>query len=556
MPIPHVYLPVRPQDFTIKPFKTHKRYVVTPTDYSSSGYTVHEGVYTSLKTPVSSSKALNDPTNSFDGSYQHIIWQSINHRYYKYAYDPVATFEHPNKRYTYKNLFLSCSILSTPYHDMGEGIKPGSVEIIKGDISIRDDGNGNLYDVMYITSSYPPRYNVVAYWGFNETYKAFKYGTGTKGKQLVNYISHLYEPIEKSLAKNVNFNLGVTNNSNQNTGLEARFNGSTSNISTHHRPELNFDQTEDFSIGFFIRAPLSQSNIGGSVNSIISKKGTIRKRVFGKLPKLSPNDLLIPTPHISQSIVNESTNVYPYHFDIYNETNANSGKIRFRRSDGIKVVELTSTGSITGDYQYVSVTKSGSLLSLYVNGQLHETGSDVGSNPSNEHMLIFGSENIDYNGAFSGSLDEVRIYDKALSTTEIETLLETTTGSLYQTSVVGNVFYKTGIINISSFQPRYGRFFNTGTWQVIYRNTHTIYQNECLVRIKAGSANVTQNPTALKSANSDLFMDEVTGSLLKPYLTTIGLYGPDGSLLAIGKLGQPVQIRDDVDMNIVVRWDY
>ena len=129
MPIPHVFLPVKSSDFTVRPFKVYKRYAVTNTDYSSSGYTVHEGVYTSLKTPISSAKALNDPTNSFDGSYQHIVWQAINHRYYKRPYDPCGTFEHSNRRYTYKNLFLTASIFAAPYLDAGEGMKPGSVEV-------------------------------------------------------------------------------------------------------------------------------------------------------------------------------------------------------------------------------------------------------------------------------------------------------------------------------------------------------------------------------------------------------------------------------------------
>ena len=50
----------------------------------------------------------------------------------------------------------------------------------------------------------------------------------------------------------------------------------------------------------------------------------------------------------------------------------------------------------------------------------------------------------------------------------------------------------------------------------------------------------------------DLF---ISGTL-KPYVTTIGLYNKNYELVAVGKLAQPVQKRDDVDMNFVVRWDY
>jgi hypothetical protein len=39
-----------------------------------------------------------------------------------------------------------------------------------------------------------------------------------------------------------------------------------------------------------------------------------------------------------------------------------------------------------------------------------------------------------------------------------------------------------------------------------------------------------------------------TGSLL-PYVTEIGLYNDNCELLAVGKLGQAIQKRNDVDMN-------
>jgi hypothetical protein len=41
-----------------------------------------------------------------------------------------------------------------------------------------------------------------------------------------------------------------------------------------------------------------------------------------------------------------------------------------------------------------------------------------------------------------------------------------------------------------------------------------------------------------------------------PYITTVGLYNPQGQLLAVGKMAEPIQKRDDIDMNIVIRWDY
>lgn len=655
MPIPHVFLPVKPQDFNIKPFKVHKRYVVADTDYSSSGYTVQQAVYTSLKTPISASKAQNDPRN-IDKSYQHIIWQSLNHRYYRDAYDPTKTFEHFNKRYTYKHLGLSASLWSAPYLDYGDGIKPGSVQITGsshaatvnfdfqvfndatvnpqrttqidlrsgntiglkvGDtiemlsagaltgtykishlqdpdlidfvrenldgtsgfspggidvtitspiIRLNDDGYGNIYDSAIITSSYADRNRLVAYWGFNEQYKVTKYGYGSKPKTNVKFKSNTFEPDITSLAKNVTWSAGIEDDALRRTGIQADFFGNSC-IATHNKQDWNFDKAQDFTISFWVRAPISQSVTTHTTNTLISKRGTIRNTKWGKNPKLSANNVLIPTHYMSQSIENELTNVYPYHFEINNQTaggHPTNGLVTFKRSDGSKIVSLATTqsgifqinnnrpsGSV---YNHIAVTKSGSLLSLYMNGVLHETGSDVGTEPINNHMLIFGSDNIDFARGFSGSLDEIRFYNYAAPQSSIQTLADFS-ASMYQTSVVGNVFYKNGTIVISSLLPKYDNVISGSNWSVTYRNTHTIYENECLVRVKAGDANMSTNPTALQSAHSDMYINDMTSSLLKPYVTSIGLYNAKGELLAVGKLGQPVAIRDDVNTNFIVRWD-
>jgi hypothetical protein len=49
--------------------------------------------------------------------------------------------------------------------------------------------------------------------------------------------------------------------------------------------------------------------------------------------------------------------------------------------------------------------------------------------------------------------------------------------------------------------------------------------------------------------------DYVTSSYFNPYMTTIGLYNDDRELLAVAKLANPLEKRDDVDMNVIVRFD-
>ena len=170
----------------------------------------------------------------------------------------------------------------------------------------------------------------------------------------------------------------------------------------------------------------------------------------------------------------------------------------------------------------------------------------------------------------------MRMYDYAVSQTGIESLADRNyiSASLYQTNVIGNVFYKNGQAVVSSPLPKYnsgsGVFGNPV--DITYRGTHTLYENEVLVRIPKDTFNVSMNPTSTYRPATDNrpicstnHKDVIPGELrkplfvsgtLKPYITTIGLYDDKAQMLAVAKLSTPVQKLDDVDMNFIVRWDY
>jgi hypothetical protein len=104
--------------------------------------------------------------------------------------------------------------------------------------------------------------------------------------------------------------------------------------------------------------------------------------------------------------------------------------------------------------------------------------------------------------------------------------------------------------------------FNANAWTMTYQGTHAIYENEVLVRVPKDEFNLTFNPTAVNSSEDPTLKAAFTGSnnqdssgSLTPYITTIGLYNDKLELLAVAKLGQAVQKRDDIDMNFVIRWD-
>ena len=57
------------------------------------------------------------------------------------------------------------------------------------------------------------------------------------------------------------------------------------------------------------------------------------------------------------------------------------------------------------------------------------------------------------------------------------------------------------------------------------------------------------------NVNSEVPKAIVSNTHFAPYITTVGLYTKNGELVAIGKLGTPIKKRDDVDLNVIVRFD-
>lgn len=556
MSIPTTFAPIKAQDFTLTPVKVYKTFNYSRNQLlqSGSGYTITEGYYTNLLTPVGDPKADNDPKNS-DGSFKHIIWQSINHLYYRDAYSSYGSFEHPNRRYTFKHLNTTASILSVPYMDHGERIKPGSVIITSGSIRLVDDGYGNLYDENLQSELIAfSRYDVIGYWGFNSEFKNFKYGTGTISN---TYAYDSYQIITKnqpSTVYNTTYLSGPTISGSA-CGIAAYFKYDGSNYSyirTPNNKKYNFDSSDDFTLSFWIN-PSTQTSTG----SVISKNGTIFENTWGKQEKVYVgNGQSTQAVYMSSSYRDSATDVYPYDITWHNN------KLIFKRSDG-KVITQVSCSVSANQWSHVSVTKYKesdiNKIKMVVNGgPVSASAVDSTSNCLNDFELMFGSRNQQGLDSFSGSLDEIRFIEKAYySGSALDTDFYKGIANLdymYNTAIVGNVFYRKGNIVLSPLNNKYKNIFSTD-FNLEFKGTHRIYEYEVLCKIRKGDFNLSTNPTSLQSPKSDLILNDMTGSLLNPYATTIGMYNDKGDMIAVAKLGQPIQMREDVDINILVRWD-
>lgn len=566
MAIPHVFSAVKPNDFTVQPLVVHKSYRVArqggfysgSMPLTSSGYRHLEALH--FGEPLKLGTAKTYPTNSFDGSNKHIVWHSVNQLYYKFPYDTFSTLEHGNANYTRKRLYESASVLSIPQHDFGEGVKVGSVELTSSLYNFQDDGNGNL--VLKTTGSltFAKQYNLLAHWDFNEVHRL----PATTRDEYGRYTHKEGEFIYKSNTNNWNLNrsfiketLFVPRSTYTNPKIYPGYCSwfQNSYILTDHKEEFNFGKTDDFTISFDFYY------ISGDYTGVVmNKRAVVKREELGQSTKLNQNGTSVEGLYYSSSYVDQLTTVYPFNIEF-----KDLGLV-FSRSDGINTLDL-SVDLFNGGFesyppegwQNYAVTKSGSLYSAYINGNLiaSQSNSRLG-HCQNRHALMFQKLNQALEQPSPAILANVRFYDTALNHNEVRFLRQYDNDDVSQNKIVGNVFYKQGFVILTSENNKYNTDLQNNDFTLRFDSTNTIYQYECLARIKKGDYNLTLNPSALQNPNSDLLKHEMTGSLsegaLYPYFTEIGLCNQFGELLVIGKTSQPVQIRDDVDLNVICRW--
>jgi hypothetical protein len=171
---------------------------------------------------------------------------------------------------------------------------------------------------------------------------------------------------------------------------------------------------------------------------------------------------------------------------------------------------------------------------------------------------------------------------------------------------IGNVFYNQGLIVFT----RNLNLILSNDWDLSFKSTKTIYENEYLLIVNQDEFNVSTNPSAIVNVGretefvtgSDGKIQQVvktpgvnyirqltelpngdtldyrftgsvgnkkggfeqvytmgsidsTGSFLTPMITTIGLYDDDCQLVAVAKLPQPIKSESDMPVNFIVRFD-
>ena len=141
-----------PRDINITPFKAHKEFTVTNTDSGSGVYG-----FRAISSSAHNFDTNTSPKTTFDSaSFYHMpTWFMINQMYYRDTENNFNNFGQNNGK-QYRLLQPSASIISVSNDLYGERIKPGSITLTDDSgastLTIKDDGNGNLYDNAFSSS--------------------------------------------------------------------------------------------------------------------------------------------------------------------------------------------------------------------------------------------------------------------------------------------------------------------------------------------------------------------------------------------------------------------
>lgn len=601
--IPTVFRPIRANDVQFRPLKTYKRYIVTSGSFSGSGYRTHTGLHNRYAVHVGDD-TYNYLTN-YDGTNYHVVWRSTDHRYYRHPYDPAQCHEHTNRRKTEKFLFYSSSALTVPYFEVGEHIKPGSFtvqsSVNNNTIQLEDDGNGNLRDLQILTSSFATASRCFFKMDFNNEFRQFESNFGYIKTGSVEY--QLRGQTYKAIAYNTQIGPGVTMTGSGGTGTSglAAFTDIGGGSSARSSIQIPYNElfnrcnkcdrwtislwcnilTGCYPATLINKSPLyDEQYFDVTQQKILTRK---TNNVWPWLVQASSTDLMSTLV----DTFNNNQRRTPFSIGIAFATSAPSflPAVYFACSNGTNSLILTSSFAVTNPgWTHIAVVNNNDAAVLYINGVAANSGSMPNeSTANNAYIEIGASEGDNTTNAISPypGIDEIRMYDYALPVSEIASLAnrDYLSGSLYQTNIVGNVFYRNGQAVVSSVIPKYNSgsgFFNTA-FTASYRGTHTVYENEVLVRVPADQFNYTLNPTATYRPGTDdsnntcnatpagaesnngpgeLYLSSFVSGTVGPYVTAIGLYNDKQQLLAVGKLGTAITKRPDIDTHFILRWDY
>ena len=552
-------------DYRVTPFKAHKSWTFSG-DSTGSGIYWLEGYdmgferfapNTSETSYFSSTtdEVFTEPTNSITTEndqyhYKRMVWHSMNQLYYKHkgmkssGPNRVKSFPYYGDslgdgglRAQERFLGSKVVVISIPQDTYGETIKPKSVTITdtKNNIKLKDDGFGNLYDTSVNTGSAINDTGLIGWWSFNEadTYRNnFVSSPVSCSKVIDNSLSGNSSVISGAplfVSENISSSAGLkfgVNDSIESTGSNFPYGSGNKDLNVR---AVSFEFSGSKNTSDIIHLSSMTSSFGSNDHQwkIGLNNGKV---IFDTVIRSGSYSDQVYSSTLSTSNASYSESVHHCVCQI---------------KDGLKEIyldgELITSESLVITEYVKKKDASDTIVELPRYIQPHQDKIE---------SLRIGSGS---NG-YDGYLDEVRIYNRTLSSDEITTLHNHPSGQNF----VGNVFYSQGLVSITNTEQKYRNSFRSPeSCSVKYKGDITIYEHEATCTINKGEYTHTLNRSARVDfdTNNENVLPQLTGSNFAPYVTTVGLYDDDYNLIAIGKLAEPVQNDPDVELTFVIRID-
>ncbi len=248
----------------------------------------------------------------------------------------------------------------------------------------------------------------------------------------------------------------------------------------------------------------SPSLVKGKISQALSFNGTNQYVSAANSSSLNPNAVTVSGWAKANSFGGYTTFLNKQSGGVYQLEFTNNSAQAWVGTSGGHVACVSSISSASGTWYFYTLTyDSVSGLSLYINGVVGCSGASAGVLANNTGTLTIGGDTANGGRWFDGSIDDVRIYNRALSASEVMALYQNTLGvsrvSASPTNLVPN-----GLV---------------GYWTFDGANT-----------------NSTANTTADVSGNGN------TGTLVNMSTTTSPVMGRFGQAMSFNGTNQNVSI--------------
>lgn len=171
------------------------------------------------------------------------------------------------------------------------------------------------------------------------------------------------------------------------------FNGINSVATVPHNANFNFAFDQNFTIDFWLRVPTDQPDLSTNANVIVEKWG-------------SP------------------WGAHPFSVSVGNSTSSFPGKVLFTRDNGAGAFGFVSAVAVNdGRYHHVAIQKLDALLNIFVDGILSSQINDRTTGQTTNNALLQLGSSQDLSSTLSGEVDELRIWNTALSNDLIKTYM-------------------------------------------------------------------------------------------------------------------------------------